>query len=123
MVSSKLELALVAVIAAGLLAIECEHRIVIGMPAAAEAGPPVASVCPSTDNVPIGAACMSFIGGGMAAHMRSSDAPPTPPDRGEKKIDSSASPCPASNETAPYSVRCVRFLSGWFWRVNSQISD
>ena len=63
MVSSKLELALVAVIAAGLLAIECEHRIVIGMPAAAEAGPPVASVCPSTDNVPIGAACMSFIGG------------------------------------------------------------
>ena len=114
---------LVVVIAAGLLAIEREHRIVIGTPAAAEAKLPAVSVCPGTDDVPIGAACMSFIGGGTAAHLRSSDALPTPPDQGEQKIDSSAPPCPASNETAPYSARCLRFLSGWFWRVNSQISD
>jgi hypothetical protein len=65
---------------------------------------------------------MNFIGGGTAAHMRSSGALPTP-DQGEQKIDSSAPPCPASNETAPYSTRCLRFLSGWFWRANSQISD
>ena len=123
MALSKLDLVLAVVIAAGLLAIEREHRIVIGTPAAAEAGPPIASVCPSTDDVPIGAACMTFIGGGMAAHMRSSDAPPTPSDQGEQKINSSAPPCPASNETAPYSARCLRFLSGWFWRVDSQISD
>ena len=123
MALSKLDLALVVVIAAGLLAIEREHRIVIGTPAAAEGRPPAASVCPSTDDVPIGAACMSFIGGGTAAHMRSSGALPTPPDLGEQKIDLSAPPCPASNETAPYSTRCLRFLSGWFWRANSQISD
>ena len=123
MALSKLDLVLVVVIAAGLLAIEREHRIVIGTPAAAEGKLPTASVCPSTDDVPIGAACMSFIGGGMAANMRSSNAPPTPPDRGEQKIDSLAPPCPASNETAPYSARCLRFLSGWFWRVDSQISD
>lgn len=123
MAMSKLDLVLVVVIAAGLLAIEREHRIVIGTPAAAEAKLPAVSVCPGTDDVPIGAACMSFIGGGTAAHLRSSDALPTPPDQGEQKINSSAPPCPASNETAPYSARCLRFLSGWFWRVNSQISD
>jgi hypothetical protein len=123
MALSKLELALVAVIAAGLVAIEREHRIVIGTPAAAEGRPPSASVCPSTDDVPIGAARMSFIGGGMAANMRSSDALPTLPDQGEQKIDSSAPPCPASNETAPYSTRCLRFLSGWFWRANLPAGD
>jgi hypothetical protein len=123
MALSKLELALVAVIAAGLLAIEREHRIVIGTPAAAEGRPPAASVCPSTDDVPIGAACMSFIGGGTALHMRSPDAAPTPSGRSEQQIDLSAPPCPASNETAPYSARCLRFLSGRFWQVNSQISD
>ena len=123
MALSKLDLVLVVVIAAGLLAIEREHRIVIGTPAAAEAKLPAVSVCPGTDDVPIGAACMSFIGGGTAAHMRSSDALPTPPDQGEQKIDSSAPSCPASNETAPYSARCLRFLSGWFWRANPQMSD
>ena len=40
MALSKLDLALVVVIAAGLLAIEREHRIVIGTPAAAEGRPP-----------------------------------------------------------------------------------
>jgi hypothetical protein len=123
MALSKLELTLVAVIAAGLLAIEHGHRIVIATPAAAEGGTPAAPVCPSTDDVPIGTACMSFIGGGTALHMRSPDAAPTPSGRSEQKIDLSAPPCPASNETAPYSARCLRFLSGWFWRVNSKISD
>ena len=123
MALSKLDLAFVVLIAAGLVAIEREHRIVVGPPAAAEGRPPAASVCPSTDDVPIGAACMSFIGGGTAAHMHWSGALPTLPDLGEQKIDSSAPPCPASNETAPYSARCLRFLSGWFWRVDSQISD
>jgi hypothetical protein len=122
MALSKLELALVAVIAAGLLAIEHEHRIVIGTPAAAEGKQPAVSVCPGTDDVPIGAACMSFIGR-STAHMRLSDALPTPPDQGEQKIDSSAPPCPASNETAPYSIRCLRFLSGWFWRANLPAGD
>jgi hypothetical protein len=120
---SKIELTLVVVIAAGLLAIEREHRIVIGTPAVAEGGPSAASVCPGTDDVPIGTACMSFIGGDTAASIRSRDTPPTPPDRGEQQTDSSAPPCPDSNETAPYSARCLRFLSGWFWRVNSPISD
>ena len=123
MALSKLDLAFVVLIAAGLVAIEREHRIVVGPPAAAEGRPPAASVCPSTDDVPIGAACMSFIGGGTALHMRSPDAAPTPSGRSEQKIDLSAPPCPASNETAPYSARCLRFLSGWFWRVNSKISD
>jgi hypothetical protein len=126
MALSKLELALVLVIAAGLLAIERGHRIDIGTPAAAQAGPPAGSVCPSTDDVPIGAACMKFIGSGLSRDIRpgaAASGPPAALDRGDQRIDLSAPPCPPSNETAPYSARCLGFLSGWFWRANSQISD
>jgi hypothetical protein len=125
---SKLELVLVAVIAAGLIAIEREHRIVIGMPAPAEAAPPAGLLCPATDAVPLSTVCMKFVGNGTSPDIQSApsaaaDALRELPDA-DRSTDSSAGPaCPPSNEYAPYSARCLRFISGWFWRANSQISD
>ncbi len=124
----KLELALVAVIAAGLIAIEREHRIVIGMSAATEAAPPAGLICPATDAVPMSAACMKFVGNGASPDIQSrpsaaADALPESPDP-EQRTDPLAGPaCPPSNEYAPYSARFLRFISGWFWRANSQIND
>ena len=128
MTLSKLELALVAVIAAGLFAVEREHRGVIGTPVATEIAPPADSVCPSTDDVPMSAACMQFIGSGTSPDSQSrpsptADPPLASPDM-DRRPDLSGGPaCPPSNEYAPYSARCLRFLSGWFWRANSQMSD
>jgi hypothetical protein len=65
MAFSKLDLAIVAVVAGGLLWIEHDHRIVIGSP---EAAPPTASVCPDSDSVPFSAACIAFIDGGRPAN-------------------------------------------------------
>lgn len=118
MVLSKLDLAIVAVIAAGLLWIEHEHRIIIGTPAAAEVAPPAASVCPDTDDVPFSADCIKFIDGGVLPDLRlQASAPAAPPDA-HGRVDLYDSACPSSNENAPYSAKCIRFLSGWYWHAN-----
>jgi hypothetical protein len=122
MVLSKLDLAIVAVIAVGSLWIEHEHRIIIGTPAAAEAVPPAASACPDKDSVPFSADCIAFIDGGALPdiHASASAMPSTPlvlPDR-KGRAESDAAACPPSNENAPYSARCIRFLSGWYWQAN-----
>jgi hypothetical protein len=62
---SKLDLALAAVVAVGLLWIEHQHRIVIGSLAASEARPAAVSVCPETDDAPFSADCIKFIGGSV----------------------------------------------------------
>ena len=53
MVLSRIGLAIVAVMAAGMLWIEHGHRIFIATPAAAETAQPAASLCPDTDDVPL----------------------------------------------------------------------
>ncbi len=122
MVLSKLDLAIVAVIACGMLWIEHEHRIVIATPAVAEVSPTAASVCPDRDDVPFSAACIAFISGNVvpdrhsrvSAAASTSAASPDAPGR----FGSSVSACPASNEEAPYSAACIKFLSGWYWQPN-----
>jgi hypothetical protein len=122
MMLSKLDLAFMAVVAVGLLWIEHEHRIIIATPAVAEVAPPAASVCPDTDDVPFSADCLAFISGGVLPdiHPRvtvASSAPAASPDaRG--RAESHAPACPPSNENAPYSAQCLRFLSGWYWQAN-----
>jgi len=111
MTLSKLDLAVVAAVAVGLLWIEHEHRIFIGTPAAAEAGAP--SACPDKDSVPFDAACIAFIGGGVDNVRPSVEAAPD----GQARGDSHTPACPPSNENAPYSARCIKFLSGWFWQA------
>jgi hypothetical protein len=121
MVLSKLDLALVAVIAGGMLWIEHGHRIGIETPAAAETAAPAASVCPDNDSVPFSPDCIAFIDGGVgnvrsrAATAGNALAAP-PAARGRAEL--SAPACPASNENTPYSANCIRYLTGWYWRAN-----
>lgn len=63
---SKLDLALIAVVAAGLIWIEHNNRIVIGPPAATKTLAPAASLCPETDDAPMSTACIKFITGGAS---------------------------------------------------------
>jgi hypothetical protein len=121
MVLSKLDLALVAVVAAGMLWLEHDHRVFIGTPAAAEAAPPAASVCPDTDDVPFSADCIKLIDGGVLPDIHvglsaAGSAPAVSPDPQERAA-LHASACPPSNENAPYSADCIKFLSGWYWQA------
>jgi hypothetical protein len=100
----------------GLLWIEREHRIVIGSSAATEIALLGAPVCPDNDSVPFSADCIAFIGGDISLSVRPHGAVVenafSSPDDTQARRTRSASACPPSNETAPYSAACLRFLSG-----------
>lgn len=113
MAVSKLDVAVVIVVAVVLLRVEYDHRIVIAAPAQA---PQAAAVCPDTDDVPFSADCIRFIEGGALPQSRGqSSGPATLPDPG---VGSAPHACPASNENAPYSASCIKFLSGWYWQAD-----
>jgi hypothetical protein len=117
MAVSKLDLVAAVVMAAALLRIEHDHRIVIGTSAAAV--PSAASVCPATDDVPFSADCIKFIDGGALPDRRARlTAVAVSPDA---RADLHAAACPASNENAPYSATCIRFLSGPDWQANPMV--
>jgi len=94
MALSKLDLALVAIAAAGLIWIEHAHRVVIGSLAATQAPAPAASVCPKTDDVPYSAECLKFISGSVAPAVLSASAL-----RAEPR-------CPPGSEGAPDGDSC-----------------
>jgi hypothetical protein len=120
MVVSKLDVAFVLAVAAGLLWIEHNNRVIIGTPAAAEGAPPAASVCPARDDVPFSMACLKYIEGGVLPPLH----PPVKPVTITSSVSLDANgvakshgpPCPPSNEDAPYSAACIKFMSGWFWQ-------
>jgi hypothetical protein len=121
MVLSKFDLAIVVFVAAGMLWIEHGHRTSIATPIAAEA--PAASACPDNDSVPFSADCIAFIDGGASAAAArtpvnamtsASAAPPI----ARRYAEAHAAACPPSNENSPYSARCIKFLSGWYWQPN-----
>lgn len=122
MAFTKLDLAVVAAIAGGLLWIEHSHRVVIGTPAAAEVAPSPTSVCPDTDDVPFSADCLAFIGGGMPPKSRSGAINVSGVGMalagGLERVEQHVPACPASNENAPYSAKCIQFLSGWYWQAD-----
>jgi hypothetical protein len=120
-VFSKLDLAIAAGVAAALLWIEHDHRILIGTPSV-EAASQAAAICPENDSVPFSADCIAFIEGTPPPDMRDRPraAARTLPARsgGHAHAVSQTSPCPASNENTPYSADCIAFLSGWYWQAN-----
>lgn len=118
MTLSKVDLAVVAAVAVGLLWVEHEHRIFIGTPAAAEAVPAPQSACPDKDSVPFGADCIAFIGGGVLSSAHALPGAPALSTDTPGRADLQAPACPPSNENAPYSARCIKFLSGWYWQAN-----
>jgi hypothetical protein len=120
---SRIDVAVVAVIAAGMLWIEHGHRIVVATPAVAEAAGPAASLCPDTDDVPFSADCIKFIDGGVLPdiHARKHVAVNDPAAASDVHVPVKlhVPACPPSNENAPYSAACIRFMSGWFWHADS----
>jgi hypothetical protein len=113
MVLSKLDLAIVAAVAAALFWVEYEHRIIIATPAAAEAAP-AGSICPEKDSVPFSADCLAFIEGGAPVVRDRTVAA----EALAATTDAPQAACPASNENGPYSARCLKFMSGWYWHPN-----
>jgi hypothetical protein len=113
--------AIVAAVAVGMLWIEHGHRIVVATPASADDTPATAA-CPDSDSVPFSADCIAFIEGGSASSVirAISATPPSEVTRDRRvQADPASPPCPASNENAPYSARCIKFLSGWYWQPNA----
>jgi len=113
---SRVLLASLAAVAAGLLWIEHEHRIVLASPAAAELAPVPQAACPENDSVPFDAACIAYIEGGAVPNARKRAAAIAPPIDAARPEPAAA--CPQSNENAPYSADCIKYLSGWFWQAN-----
>lgn len=112
--------AIVAAVAVGLLWIEHDHRIVVATPASADDALPTAA-CPDSDSVPFSADCIAFIEGGAPSNIReisAARAHEATQDR-RPQIDPVGPACPASNENGPYSARCIKFLSGWYWQPNA----
>jgi len=118
MALGKLDWAIVAVMAAGLLWIEHAHRSIVGTPAAAKVPPSAASVCPDTDDVPFSTDCIKFINGGVLPDLHSRPSAPVALPDARDGAELRAPACPASNENAPYSANCIKFLSGWYWQAN-----
>jgi hypothetical protein len=120
---SKLGVAvLVASIAGAVLLIEHGHRIDIATSTGVAFAAPVVAACPENENRPPSADCIVFMQGAVASGARAgvsaaANAPAAPADA----PDSAEPPgpaCPHNNENVPYSAKCLRFLSGWFWRAN-----
>jgi hypothetical protein len=103
----------------GMLWIEAEHRVVLDAPTTQKQAARAAG-CADNDDVPYTAGCLAFLG----------DAPPTrwrvrsientaqrasAPERVEPMSIASTSACP-DTDNVPYTARCVRYLSGWFWQ-------
>jgi hypothetical protein len=120
MALSRLDWAVVVVVAAGLLWIEHEHRVTIATPAAAEIALPAPTVCPKSDVAPYSAACLAFFEGAQASGLptpaHAALSAPAASPAAQRRADARTPPCPLSNENAPYSAKCIKFLSGWFWQ-------
>jgi len=106
MALSKLDLALVAVAAAGLIWIEHNNRVVIGSPAALEAAQPAAAVCPQTDDIPFSPECIKFIGGGVSPVIGLR--PPTASAIFLARAEIRTPTCPPRDQSAPDGDSCFR---------------
>jgi hypothetical protein len=120
-VVSKFNRTVAAAVAVAMLWIEHGHRVSIISPARVEAA--AATACPDDDSVPFSADCIAFIhGASLAARSKvnlGETASAAPPDT-QGRADPQGPACPASNESAPYSARCLKFLSGWFWQPDGK---
>ena len=112
---------IVASISGAVLWIEHGRRIDIAPTGAAFAAPVVAA-CPENENRPPSTDCIVFMQGAVtsAVHSRVNAATSTPaaPADAPDSAEPPGPACPHNNENVPYSAKCLRFLSGWFWRAN-----
>jgi hypothetical protein len=117
---SKRDLIVVAVVmACGMMWIELGHRISIEAPSPPEITSRDAA-CPVNDGVPYTAPCLAFLGGFDTSNRTEQSSPErgTAPAAAQLSVAAAGgNECP-DNDNRPYPPACVRFLSGWFWRVN-----
>jgi hypothetical protein len=101
MVISKLDLLVVAVVAAGFLWVEHGHRVRLEAPppAAAASGPPAAG-CPANESVPFSADCMAFIQG----RARQAESAVTT----VREVEALEPACGFKDDNVPYSDSCLR---------------
>jgi hypothetical protein len=113
---------IIAVASFGVLWIEHGHRISIDAPIPAAMASPDPAVCPNNDSVPYPTGCLAFMAG--SGSNRDRVIQPAKTLRGalaftqqdtELGSASSGGACP-DNDNAPYTARCITFLTGWFWR-------
>jgi hypothetical protein len=114
----KLDLAVVASVAAAALWFEHGHRVVIEPATPAElASHASVTACPETENMPYSARCLAFLKGSAETDTawRITTAPPV--RRKPLEPRATAAACP-DTENMPYSANCLEFMSGWLWRAN-----
>jgi hypothetical protein len=83
-----------------------------------------ARACPDSENMPYTATCLAFLNGSAAPERRANA-----PERGAveqrsatRALESSpVAPRSACGDTdaVPYTLNCIAFMSGWFWRPNA----
>jgi hypothetical protein len=117
----------IASIAGAALWVEHGHRTVTDAPTTAQLDALTAArACPDSENVPYTPTCLAFLKGGAAsetewrpdaAETASTRQPSASPDM--EIISAERRAACADTDTVPYSISCIAFMSGWFWRPNS----
>src|SRR3954447_7278474 len=104
--------------------IEYGHRTATDAPTSTELDALAAArACPDSENMPYTATCLAFLNGSAAPERRANA-----PERGAveqisaiRALESSpVAPRSACGDTdaVPYTLNCIAFMSGWFWRPN-----
>jgi hypothetical protein len=116
---------IVASMAGAALWIEYGHRTVTDAPSSTELDALAATTaCPDSENLPYTATCLAFLNGSAASRTcanapdRVSAEQPSAPGALES---SPVAPRLAYGDTdaAPYTPKCIAFMTGWFWRPNA----
>jgi hypothetical protein len=105
--------------------IEYGHRTATDAPTSTELDALAAArACPDSENMPYTATCLAFLNGSAAPERRANA-----PERGAveqrsatRALESSpVAPRSACGDTdaVPYTLNCIAFMSGWFWRPNA----
>jgi hypothetical protein len=105
--------------------IEYGHRTATDAPTSTELDALAAArACPDSENMPYTATCLAFLNGSAAPERRVSAPESGLAERPSttRVMESSPlaprSPC-GDTDAVPYTVNCIAFMSGWFWRPNA----
>ena len=127
-VDLKLVRAVILVLIGGAaLWIEYGHRTVTDAPTSTELDALAAArACPDSENMPYTATCLAFLNGSAASEMRwranaRERVPAEQPSVARTTESSPGAPRSACGDTdaVPYTLNCIAFMSGWFWRPNA----
>src|SRR4051794_39805687 len=104
--------------------VEYGHRTVTDAPTSTELDALAAArACPDSENMPYTATCLAFLNGSAAPERRAN----VPERESAEQISatralesSPVAPRSACGDTdaVPYTLNCIAFMSGWFWRPN-----